>query len=476
MTLACAATLFVGTARATVVSIPWALDFSFRSAAETRPVSSVPGSGTINLEGFSTNYQATARIDADAKFIFSLASVHVTAGFGFPAAADDSYHVYLPFNATFTAPDHALAGQNVFVQSALSFSSAPTFSASGKLTYGTDLLFHGSASLGPFDSKFNLDTSLPNITSNGSGLILNGSGTYTDSDRGAEQVAAGPFARSTLGDGLALANSTEKFAGNQLVTSGSVDAQRGSFNILSALSDIPVIGSVAAGLDAVSDLDLQAGVTLEEKSVFSTGAVYALFSENGGQGQRRATVLNSLGQQGFSVPVPTNATGNYSIDLYGLGLGFGLERQLLLQPELQLVFDPILFGSWTIFEKEFADALLLGRQQSRFQYEEIFSDPRSARYIPQPGRLLRFALDAPAPAAPPNVDPGLPTGLSDAGAGLYGTINLPGTALTDVAAVYTDVPEPSSWALMLLGLGLALKLRDRLWILHATGRKSRTPG
>lgn len=458
--LACLAVLLAGTARASVVSIPWTLDFTFSPSAETSVVETYPGVSSLNLANFGTDHEVTTRIKAKAKAIFTLASVDVTAGLGFPTTAEDSYHVYLPFDIRLTAPDHAIAGQNVFVQSSIGFSGSPIFSANGKLSYATDAILHGSASLGPFDASFNADTRLPDsFSAGGSGLTLGGSGTYASVDDSADKVSVGPFARSTLGDSLPVASSTAKFEGNQLVTEGSVDAQRGELNLLSILRQIPGIGAGAAALDAVSDLDLEAGVELSERSIFSTGAIYALYSEYGGIGERRATVLNGVGQQGFNVAIPLDAGERYAIDLYGLGLGLGLQREMLLQPELQLVFDPILFGEWTIFEKTLADPWLLGRQQSRFQYEEIFSDPRSARFIAQPQRLLSFAVDAAAPPPPPPIDPGLPAGLDDAGAGMNGTIDLPGTAPDLLTASY--VPEPSGWAMMIVGFGLVGTLHRR---------------
>lgn len=458
-------------AHAGVVNIPWTLDFSFTPADRTAAVAGAPGGGQVALQHFATDHEISHRVrgKVEAPVVGTdLASIDVRTGLRFPTQAQTAYTLHLPFQVTLSAPDHARAGQNVFVGASIEQRPGAFFSARGQIDFQTEVFMHGDAKLGPFSGGIDLNAKLPDSVSyGGSGLRLGGSGDYAQRDDSFVAVAAGPFARHNAIDNQVFTTPQQRFQGLQFQTDGRIDAQRGELNLLSLLQTVPVVGAVAAAVDTVLDLDLRAGVDLTERSTLSTGAMYALYSEDGGHGARKTARLNDLGSDGFSITVPHDASDSYAIDLYGLGLGFGLQREMLMTPEMSLVLDAIWpFGEWKLIGGDLGDSWLLGRQSSRFQFEEYFSFANYPRYIPPEQRLLSFLLDADAPPIPPIVVPELPAAPEDFQP--YGdpftTANLPGTAPTEGGVQYVGVPEPSTWMLlaaMVPALVIARRRRPR---------------
>lgn len=456
------------TARAGVITIPWTLDFSFVPDDQTRVASWAPGGGVVALQNFEVNHEIshTIRDKVEAPIVGTdLMSIDVRTGLRFPAQAQTAFTLRLPFEITLTAPDRARAGQNVFIGASIQLADDAYFSARGRIGFQTEAFLQGSASLGPFDGGIDINVPLPDgVSYGGSGLRLGGSESYAQRDDSAIAVAAGPFARQNAIDGQVFTTPQQRFEGQQFQTEGRVDAQRGALDLLDLLQSVPALGAIVAPVNAVLDLELRAGVDLTERSTLSTGALYALYTEYGGVGERKTALLNSLGSDGFSITVPQDAGDRYAIDVYGLGLGFGLQREMLLTPEMELVLDAIWpFGEWRLLGGDLGDSWLLGRQYSRFQFEEYFSILDYPRYIPPEQRLLSFVLGTDAPPAPPIVIPELPMAPEDFAplGDPFTTANLPGTAPTVGGVQYVAVPEPGTWALLGMVLPVMAIVRRR---------------
>lgn len=454
-------------AAATSITIPWNLDFTIvRSSGDTGVIGSGVHSGRIALQSFEADHTIQTRVNSKIEVPIvgtDIAGIDVTAGLTFNTEARNAYHITLPYEITLTAPDRAKAGTYATVKTDIRFTGDPTFSVNSLLSYGTDAFANGSAFVGPFDGSINVNATLPDFVplGGGSSVTFGGTGSYSDTDTGGRDVSIGPFAHNTLSaGGLYIADGLDRMLGTQLQTEGRIDAQRGEVNLLDIIEKLPVVGAPAAIANTVLDLDLEAGVDLIDRSTLNTGALYALYTTDN-FATTQTTPLNRLGSEGFAFYIPPTATGEFSMDFYGLGIGIGLLQEAFLVPELQLVLDALdPLGSWKLFDADLGDPWLIGRQTSKFQYEETFQFSSYGGYIPPALRTLTFNLGGVASAPPGNYTPTAPDayggGLAE-GAPLGGSASLPGTAPTEGTAVqiqFASVPEPNVWLTLIVGFGL----------------------
>ncbi|OJX02524.1 MAG: hypothetical protein BGO72_02200 [Burkholderiales bacterium 70-64] len=130
------------------------MDFSFVPSDQTAVVSGAPGGGRVALQNFEANHEISYRIKdkVEAPIVgIDLASVDLRTGLRFPTQAQTAYTLHLPFQITLTAPDHARAGQNVFIGASIQLDQDAYFVARGQISFQTEVFMQGSASVRPFD-------------------------------------------------------------------------------------------------------------------------------------------------------------------------------------------------------------------------------------------------------------------------------------------------------------------------------------